>query len=159
MLTHLLLYFFTTFDAIVCVVLVLAILMQRSKQDGIGAAFGSGITDSMFGAQTSTVLVRFTSWLTAIFFLLSIILAHFYGKTNTGISPIQQQIKAEEPATPPASIPVLPAPSTLPGTLLPPVPQSNSSKTGTAAPIIPAPPAPSSAPASSSSSSAPAPKK
>ena len=56
--------------------LVLAILMQRSKQDGLGAAFGGGLTETVFGAQTSAVLVRFTSWLTGAFFLLAIVLAY-----------------------------------------------------------------------------------
>ncbi|MDE1171646.1 MAG: preprotein translocase subunit SecG [Verrucomicrobium sp.] len=59
--------------------LILAILMQRSKQDGLGAAFGGGLTESVFGAQTSTILIRFTSWLIGIFFLSAIALAWLYG--------------------------------------------------------------------------------
>ena len=33
--------------------LILVVLMQRPKQEGLGAAFGSGMTDQMFGAQTT----------------------------------------------------------------------------------------------------------
>ena len=60
----------------ISLLLVLAILMQRSKQDGLGAAFGGGLTETVFGAQTSAVLVKFTSWLTASFFFLAIVLAY-----------------------------------------------------------------------------------
>ena len=45
----------------VSLLLVLVILMQRSKQDGLGAAFGGGLTETVFGAQTSNILVRITA--------------------------------------------------------------------------------------------------
>ena len=47
----------------------LVIMMQRSKQEGLGAAFGGGFTESVWGAQTSQVLVKATVWLAALFFL------------------------------------------------------------------------------------------
>ena len=55
--------------------LVLAILMQRSKQDGLGAAFGGGLTETVFGAQTSaartfaSLAVLFIFQLPAMIFL------------------------------------------------------------------------------------------
>ncbi len=43
---------------VVCLLMSLLILMQRPKQEGLGAAFGSGMTDQMFGARTTNVLQR-----------------------------------------------------------------------------------------------------
>jgi len=41
------------FYVIVCLLMCLVVLMQRSKQEGLGAAFGGGFTESVWGAQTS----------------------------------------------------------------------------------------------------------
>ena len=46
--------------AIVCLLMIFAVLMQRPKQEGLGAAFGGGITDQVWGAQTTNVLQKFT---------------------------------------------------------------------------------------------------
>jgi preprotein translocase subunit SecG len=99
-----------TVFAIVCVLLILVVLMQRSKQDGLGAAFGSGITDSVFGAQTSTILTKFTAWLIAIFFVLSIGLSYLYGQRGRTVSAVQKELTA--PVAVPAAVP--PAPATTP---------------------------------------------
>ena len=45
--------------ALVAVLMVFIILMQRPKSEGLGAAFGGGVTDNIFGAQTTNVLVKF----------------------------------------------------------------------------------------------------
>ena len=66
------------FFVIVSVLMCLVVLMQRSKQEGLGAAFGSGMMSDTFGAQTSAVLVKTTVWLAALFFILSISLARLY---------------------------------------------------------------------------------
>lgn len=74
---------FLSIHIVVCLLMVFVILMQRSKQEGLGAAFGGGITDSMFGAQTSQVLVRATVWLAILFFGLTIVLARLYANRNS----------------------------------------------------------------------------
>jgi preprotein translocase subunit SecG len=63
---------------VACPLMCLVILMQRSKQEGLGAAFGGGITESVWGAQTSNVLVKATCILAATFFIVSILLARLY---------------------------------------------------------------------------------
>ena len=45
---------------LICVVMTFLILMQRPKQEGLGAAFGGGVTDQVFGARTTNVLQRGT---------------------------------------------------------------------------------------------------
>ena len=48
--------------AIVCLLMIFAVLMQRPKQEGLGAAFGGGITDQVWGAQTTNVLQKAVSY-------------------------------------------------------------------------------------------------
>src|SRR5437773_12031405 len=71
-------------DMVVAVLMTLVILMQRPKSEGLGAAFGGGVTENIFGAQTTNVLTKFTGWLAAIFFLLTFALSILYArKANT----------------------------------------------------------------------------
>ena len=70
----------------VALLMVLVILMQRPKQEGLGAAFGGGMTDQMFGARTTNVLQKTTVYLGSLFFILTIALAILISQRNqTGI--------------------------------------------------------------------------
>ena len=81
---------------VVCLLMVLMILMQRPKQEGLGAAFGGGMTDQMFGAQTTTVLQRGTVWCATLFFLLALTLAILISNKNSrGASLLAEQAAAE----------------------------------------------------------------
>jgi protein translocase SecG subunit len=97
---------------IVCVLLCLVVLMQRSKQEGLGAAFGGGFTESVWGAQTSQVLVKATVWLAALFFILSIGLARLYThrvSLERQLSPVQQALL--QPVAPAPKQAAVPAPA------------------------------------------------
>jgi preprotein translocase subunit SecG len=80
LLINLLLVFFV----LVALLMVLVILMQRPKSEGLGAAFGGAVTENIFGAQTTNVLVKFTTWLAGIFFALTLALAILYAHRGTG---------------------------------------------------------------------------
>jgi preprotein translocase subunit SecG len=67
---------------VVSALLILVILMQRPKQEGLGAAFGSGATDAVWGARTTDVLQRATVYLGTLFFVFSLVLAILVGKNN-----------------------------------------------------------------------------
>ncbi|MFK7850298.1 MAG: preprotein translocase subunit SecG [Akkermansiaceae bacterium] len=67
---------------IVCLLMALLILMQRPKQEGLGAAFGGGVTDQVFGARTTNVLQKGTVYLGSMFFILSLTLAILIGKQS-----------------------------------------------------------------------------
>jgi preprotein translocase subunit SecG len=67
---------------IVCLLMTLLILMQRPKQEGLGAAFGAGVTDQVFGARTTNVLQRGTVYLGSAFFILALVLAVLIGHQN-----------------------------------------------------------------------------
>jgi len=93
-----------------CLLMCLVVLMQRSKQEGLGAAFGGGFTDSVWGAQTSQVLVKTTVWLAAFFFILSISLARLYAHreaVSLEKSPVQEQL-LHPITTAPAAVPAFP---------------------------------------------------
>jgi len=49
--------------------------MQRPKQEGLGAAFGGGMTDQAFGARTTDVLQKGTVYLGVLFFVVTFILS------------------------------------------------------------------------------------
>jgi preprotein translocase subunit SecG len=90
---------------IVCLLMSLLILMQRPKQEGLGAAFGGGVTDQVFGARTTNVLQRGTVYLASLFFILSLALAILIGHQNKKtslVSPKAAEEKKEEvkPAEP-----------------------------------------------------------
>jgi len=92
-----------TFLVIICLLMILTILMQRPKSEGLGAAFGGGLTDNLFGAQTTTVLTKFTVWLGALFFLLTLLISVLQVKSFSGpTSPQKQLLKAPVPVSSPA---------------------------------------------------------
>ena len=93
--------------ALTAVLLVLIILMQRSKQEGLGATFGSGVTDALFGAQTSSILVKGTAWLAAIFFSLAVILSFLSGRIASDHGTIQEKLR--HPTTAAPAVPAAPA--------------------------------------------------
>jgi preprotein translocase subunit SecG len=67
---------------VVCLLLVLVVLMQRPRSEGLGAAFGSGMTENIFGAQTSSVLTKATVYLGAIFFGVTLLLTFLTAKQS-----------------------------------------------------------------------------
>ena len=88
---------------IVCLLMILAILMQRPKNEGLGAAFGGGLTDNLFGAQTTTVLTKFTVWMGGIFFALTLLISVLQVRATAGPTAIQKQLlKSPSPASSPA---------------------------------------------------------
>lgn len=60
---------------IVSALLLLLVLMQRPKQEGLGAAFGAAMTDQAFGARTTDVLKKGTIFFGSLFMLLCFILS------------------------------------------------------------------------------------
>jgi preprotein translocase subunit SecG len=84
-----------TLHVAVCLLLVLAILMQLPRSEGLGAAFGGGMTDNMFGAQTTNVLSKFTVWLGVGFFVLTLFLAMAYARRPAAeASKVNQELLA-----------------------------------------------------------------
>ena len=96
---------------LVAMLMMLVILMQRPKSEGLGAAFGGAMTENLFGAQTTNVLVKFTSWLAGIFFVVTFILSVLYAHRSIGGSSLSRELKKTAPAAATAPA-VSPAPAT-----------------------------------------------
>jgi len=72
-MTSILITFLLFVLILVSLFLVLVVLMQRaSSSGGLGAAFGGGMTESAFGAETGNVLTKATIYASATFFVLSL---------------------------------------------------------------------------------------
>lgn len=116
---NLLISVFLALDMLVALLMILVILMQRPKSEGLGAAFGGGVTENIFGAQTTNVLTKFTGWLAGMFFLLTFVLSILYAQRSTGGSELRRELMRDQsssaatarPAQMPTATGVLPAPS------------------------------------------------
>jgi preprotein translocase subunit SecG len=83
---------------LVAALMVLVILMQRPKSEGLGAAFGAGVTENIFGAQTTNVLVKFTTWLAGIFLVLTFALSVLYAHHSVASSAFRRELMKAQPA-------------------------------------------------------------
>jgi len=93
------------FFVLVALLMVLVILMQRPKSEGLGAAFGGAVTENIFGAQTTNVLVKFTSWLAGIFFALTFALSILYAHQSTADSAFRRALMKSQAAPQTSSAP------------------------------------------------------
>jgi preprotein translocase subunit SecG len=103
---------------LIAALMVLIILMQRPKSEGLGAAFGAGVTENIFGAQTTNVLVKFTTWLAGIFFALTFALSVLYAHHSTASSAFRRELMKTQsaPQTSPAPAGAQSSPGSSPGT-------------------------------------------
>lgn len=117
----------------IAIALVALVLMQQGKGADMGAAFGSGASQTVFGAQGSgTFLTRTTAILATVFFLTSLTLAYFSGQANTASSVVDSTEMAPAqivaPATDtdmpavPADVPVVPGETAADAPVVPEVP-------------------------------------
>jgi preprotein translocase subunit SecG len=104
------------FFVLVSAIMVLVILMQRPKSEGLGAAFGGGVTENIFGAQTTNVLVKFTTWMAGLFFLLTFGLSILYAHRSTAGSSFRRELMKQQaaPQTSPAPRAAKPSPANSP---------------------------------------------
>jgi preprotein translocase subunit SecG len=70
--------FILTIHIILAIVLVVLILVQHGKGADAGAAFGSGASSTVFGAQGSaSFLTKITTFIALSFFITSLALAYY----------------------------------------------------------------------------------
>lgn len=93
---------------VVAIALIAMILLQKGKGAEMGASFGSGASNTVFGASGSgNFLTRLTAILAVSFFLISLLLGNMAaqqggdlkGDMNFDITPVEQQ--KEMPVLPP----------------------------------------------------------
>ena len=108
-----------TIHILVTIALIGLVLIQRGKGADIGAAFGSGASQTVFGSQGSaSFLTRTTALLATIFFVTSLTLAYLYAQkgkarsvTEIPAPPAQEAPAPAQPAVPdlPPDVPQPPA--------------------------------------------------
>jgi len=103
---------------LIAALMVFVILMQRPKSEGLGAAFGGGVTENIFGAQTTNVLVKFTTWLAGIFFVLTFGLSVLYAHRSAAGSAFRRELMKQQsaPQTSPAPAAAKSSPVSAPAT-------------------------------------------
>lgn len=141
---QILINFLLALYVLVALLMMLVILMQRPKSEGLGAAFGGGVTENIFGAQTTNVLVKFTGWLTGIFFVLTFGLSILYShKTSrdTGLRNelLKQQTAGHTAASPAPANPNAPAVPAPGAPVVPAASAAPSASVTTTPPIAPSP--------------------
>jgi preprotein translocase subunit SecG len=103
-------YLLTFIEVLVSLLLLGIILIQRTKSQGMGLAFGSGMGESLFGAQVGNVLTK-TTVVLAIIFLVNTTLLAMIGAGHRAGGSVTDTVKSVAPAMPapvPASTPVAP---------------------------------------------------
>jgi preprotein translocase subunit SecG len=102
---------------LISLVLIGLVLIQRGRGADIGAAFGSGASQTVFGSRGSaSFLSRATAVLAALFFVSSLGLAYFYGQQHErrSVTEVTAPAPADETPAGPADLPQVPAPSSAP---------------------------------------------
>ncbi|RYD24992.1 MAG: preprotein translocase subunit SecG, partial [Verrucomicrobiaceae bacterium] len=94
-------YLVGTLLVLVCLLIVLLVLMQRPKQEGLGAAFGAGVTDQIWGSQTTNVLQKGTVWFGVCFFVLSILLTILEARKSKELTNMEVPTTTVTPPAPP----------------------------------------------------------
>ena len=88
----------TVIHVLVALALIGLVLMQKSQDQGVGAAFGGGVTETVFGAGTTTALVKMTIWCACIMLGTTLLLAILHSKRSGGGESLMQKAIQSAPA-------------------------------------------------------------
>ena len=97
--------------------LIGVILLQKTKSQGIGMAFGAGMGEALFGARVGNVLTRATVILSVVFLVNTTILA--YVGASRRVSSVADKSSPSAPARTPMRAPGMPQPAPAPGMTVP----------------------------------------
>ena len=109
--------FLLIIHVIACTAVILIVLLQAGKGASLGAAFGGGSGQTMFGARSATFIGRMTWVLAGVFMLTSLLLTMVSPWGKSGMETGSTILQEEPLAAPPlgeSSQPALPATNPLP---------------------------------------------
>src|SRR5712692_6326178 len=140
---QILINFLLAIYVLIALLMLLVILMQRPKSEGLGAAFGGGVTENIFGAQTTNVLVKFTAWLAGIFFAVTFALSILYAHRSMSDSGLRRELLKQQAAAAATASPAPSGAAAQPSPISSPAPDSGAGvvPAGSAAPAATALPA------------------
>jgi preprotein translocase subunit SecG len=88
-------------EVVTAVLLVAIILLQKTKDEGLGLAFGAGVGESLFGSRAGNVLTKITIGLAIVFLVDTLILGYIAsGSIATGSVTDQLPVERSAPAQP-----------------------------------------------------------
>lgn len=100
-------------DVLAAIGLVALVLLQQGKGADMGAAFGSGASQTLFGSRgTANFLTRTTAVLAIVFFVANLALAYLATTPSTEPASVTAVPPASAPAVP--DVPVAPATPSVP---------------------------------------------
>lgn len=101
---------------LVCLALIGIVLLQAGKGADIGAAFGSGSSQTMFGTRGAATFLQKATVTAAVTFMVTSLVLTFISNRSKTSSVMKQSVPAAPAAPSPAGAPVAPAtPGALPG--------------------------------------------
>ena len=101
----------TLLHILVCLILIIAVLLQSGKGADLAGAFGGAGSQTAFGSRgPATFLTRMTTFAAVTFMVTALALSIFYTRaTSSGSGNLPEEDKV--PAKPAASQPMTPAPA------------------------------------------------
>ena len=99
-----------------CTGLILVVLLQAGKGASLGAAFGGGSSQTVFGAGSASFIGKMTWVMAGAFMVTSLLLTMISPWGNSGMRPESAVLHEEPVALPPLGEPAVPA---LPGAIPP----------------------------------------
>ena len=94
---------------VVCVALIMIVLLQTGKGADMGAAFGGGASQTLFGSSgASTFLSKLTTVAAIIFMVTSLGLAYYSSRRTQGSIMLDSKPPIEEQAQPQTGAPPSP---------------------------------------------------
>lgn len=132
------------------------ILLQKSKDEGLGLAFGSAVGESLFGSRAGNILTKITVGLAIVFLMNTFVLAIVSSKSRHTRASLLDRAAVSTPITAPVrgAIPAAPAPdaggaplapaagnrgAVVPAPMAPVAPQPASANVPSAIPAAPVP--------------------
>jgi preprotein translocase subunit SecG len=108
--------FLTLLHVIICICLIIVVLMQSAKGEGLAGAFGgSGITGAVFGGRgAATFLSKATTVLAIAFFLSCIVLSFLSPATGRGGRKSSSMAEEARKQTTQGTVPATSVPATTP---------------------------------------------
>ena len=98
---------FIIIEVLSCLLLIGLILLQKSKSEGLGMAFGAGVGESLFGARAGNVLSKATVILGIVFMANTLVLGIIFAQKDKSLmdkvttAPVQAvPVESQSIATP-----------------------------------------------------------
>ncbi len=101
-------------EALVGLLVIGLVLLQKARDQGLGLAFGSGVGESIFGSRAGNVLTRGTVWLGSVFMINTVFLAVLFAGRERSLMERAEGARGTAPAATAPQTPGVPAAGTVP---------------------------------------------